>query len=198
MGALSDAGVTVESLRSDSAQGDKKILQLLQDFGAVVTEDTGDSGCITVSRGNTFPLRVDASEIPDLVPVLAVLCCAAKGESEITRASRLRLKESDRLKTTSELIRSLGGTVQELPDGLIIRGSGSLRGGETDSFNDHRIAMSAAVAASLCREPVLLHNPDCVRKSYPDFWTDFEMLARCGNNQPACIDQTPAETEEKP
>ena len=178
MGALSEAGVTVLPLRRDSAQGDREVLRLLREFGAEVLgpETGGDSGLVTVRRGEARPLRIDASGIPDLVPVLAVLCCGAVGASEITGAARLRLKESDRLQTTAGLIRSLGGEVAEHPDGLTVYGSGSLRGGVAEACNDHRIAMSAAVAACLCREPVFLRDSGCVRKSYPAFWTDFGAL----------------------
>jgi 3-phosphoshikimate 1-carboxyvinyltransferase len=114
--------------------------------------------------------------IPDLVPVLAVLCCSAEGISRITGAARLRWKESDRLTTTTALIRSLGGEAEELPDGIVIHGSGRLRGGTAESFNDHRIAMSAAVASVLCAEPVTVLGAECVGKSYPAFWKDFDAL----------------------
>ena len=116
---------------------------------------------------------IDASSVPDLVPVLAVLACGAVGDTQIIHAGRLRLKESDRLTTTAGLIRDLGGDISEYPEGLIIHGTGSLRGGRADSCNDHRIAMSAAAAACLCREEVILSGPECVEKSYPAFWDDF-------------------------
>ena len=88
------------------------------------------------------------------------------------------MKESDRLQSTAALIRDLGGSVDELPDGLVIHGTGSLFGGAVDSCSDHRIAMSAAVAAGLCRESVTISGADCVRKSYPAFWEDFWRCAR--------------------
>ena len=183
MGALSDAGVRVDGLRCDSAHGDRAILDLLRSFGAEViirreTESGEEADSVIVRRAECRPLQFDATGIPDLVPVLAVLCCAAKGSSEITNAARLRLKESDRLQTTAELIRSLGGSVLEHADGLTIIGTGKLAGGTADAHNDHRIAMSAAVAACLCSGPVELADPACVRKSYPAFWTDYESLER--------------------
>ena len=100
----------------------------------------------------------------------ACVAAAAEGETRVVNASRLRLKESDRLSTTAALLRALGGTVEELPDGLVIHGGGGLRGGEVDSCNDHRIAMSAAVAAGLCTESVTVSGAQCVKKSYPAFW----------------------------
>ena len=183
MGALSDTGVRVDGLRCDSAHGDRAVLDLLRSFGAEViirreTESGGETDSVTVRRAECRPLQIDASGIPDLIPVLAVLCCAAEGSTEITNASRLRLKESDRLQTTAELIRSLGGTVLEHADSLTVIGTGKLAGGTADAHNDHRIAMSAAVAACLCSGPVELEDAACVRKSYPAFWRDYGSLER--------------------
>ena len=122
------------------------------------------------------PWRVDAAAIPDLIPVLSVVAAAAEGETRITGAARLRLKESDRLQTTAQLLTALGGEVTELPDGLVIRGTAQLRGGSADACNDHRIAMSAAVAASICRGSVTVEGAECVAKSYPRFWEDYSKL----------------------
>ena len=173
MGALSREGILVEGLSPDSLQGDRAILELLRGFGAELTE-RGES--VLVRRAELRGQTVDASPIPDLIPVLSVLAAAADGESRIVNAGRLRLKESDRLKSTAALLRALGGEAEELEDGLVIRGRGALRGGRADSAGDHRIAMSAAAAACLCGEPVELSGAESVEKSYPDFWTDFESL----------------------
>ena len=183
MGALSEKGVRVDGLRNDSFHGDRASLDCLRDFGAEVTiargeESSGGYDSVTVRRKECRPIRIDAADVPDLVPVLAVLCCAAEGRSEVINASRLRLKESDRLLTTAELIQSLGGEVREHLDGLTVYGTGKLRGGTADAHNDHRIAMSAALAACLCEEPVELTDADCVQKSYPVFWADYESLER--------------------
>ena len=173
--ALSEKGIRVGGLNPASVQGDRQILEILRDFGAEVTEEKDR---VTVRQGTRRPIDVNAMSIPDLVPVLAILCCSAEGTSRITGAARLRLKESDRLKTTTALIRSLGGEAEEHPDGLVIHGKGRLCGGSADAFNDHRIAMSAAVAAVLCAEPVIVSGAECVEKSYPAFWRDFEALNR--------------------
>ncbi|MBR4474843.1 MAG: 3-phosphoshikimate 1-carboxyvinyltransferase [Oscillospiraceae bacterium] len=176
LGALSEKGVTVHGLRTDSVQGDRAVLQVLETFGARVSVE-GSS--VSVCAGEKKPFSLDASGVPDLVPVLSVLACAAEGESVIAGAARLRMKESDRILSTVKLIRDLGGEAGETSDGLIIRGSGSLRGGTADSFHDHRIAMSAAVAAALCRERVIVQDPSCVEKSYPAFWQDWERSLTC-------------------
>ena len=86
------------------------------------------------------------------------------------------MKESDRLRTTAQLLTALGGSVEEQPNGLLIHGTGRLRGGIADSCGDHRIAMSAAVAACLCESPVTVQGMVCVSKSYPHFWEDFDAL----------------------
>ena len=174
MGALSDEGILVRNLAENSLQGDRKIVDTLCRFGADVTVRRNE---VIVKKAQLRGIEIDASDIPDLVPVLAVLACAAEGETKIFNAARLRLKESDRLKTTAELITSLGGDVTELPDGLVVRG-GSLRGGRVNPYNDHRIAMSAAVAACICTEPVIVSDADCIQKSFPLFWDYFEELER--------------------
>lgn len=173
MGALSPEGVTVSGLNLDSSQGDKKILQILRDFGAevVLREES-----VFVRKKGTRPLTISAEEIPDLVPVLGVLLAGADGRSEITNAQRLRLKESDRLASTAAMINSLGGSAQETEDGIVIFGQGSLFGGRVDSYKDHRIAMAAAVAAYLCKNTVTVENAECTDKSYPSFWETFEKL----------------------
>ena len=171
--ALSDQGIRICGLNPESRQGDRQILQILHEFGAEVSIE---EKTVSVRQGCRRPIEVDAIAIPDLVPVLAVLCCSTDGISRITGAARLRWKESDRLRTTTALIRSLGGEAEELPDGIVIHGNGSLRGGTAETFNDHRIAMSAAVASVLCAEPVTVLGAECVGKSYPRFWKDFEAL----------------------
>ena len=173
MGALSEKGVLVRGLDPASSQGDRAVLELLSRFGAEL--QIGEDG-ILVRKGALRGIEIDAAPIPDLIPVLSVLAAGAQGDTVIRNAGRLRLKESDRLKTTAELLHSLGGSVEELADGLVIHGSGSLLGGEAESFGDHRIAMSAAVAACLCREPAALSGAECVAKSYPRFWEDWDRL----------------------
>lgn len=148
-GAVSGS-VTVNGVNKDSAQGDKKIAEIIAQFGASV-EQTDTS--VKVSYAKMRAVTIDASQIPDLVPVLAVCASFAEGTTKIINAQRLRIKESDRLKTTAMLINSLGGSVKELSDGLEITGAERLSGGKADGCNDHRIVMSAAVcAAGLCGE----------------------------------------------
>lgn len=120
--------------------------------------------------------RIDASQIPDLVPILAVLACSKKGKTVIYNAQRLRIKESDRLETVRKSLSSLGADIEETTDGLIINGTGSLKGGECESFNDHRIVMSCAIASCICENEVIIKDAQAVNKSYPNFFADFESL----------------------
>ncbi len=173
-GALSKSGLLVKGLSLTSSQGDRTILDILRRFGAEVSEN--DEG-ILVRRRELRSQTIDAAPIPDLIPVLSVLAAGTEGETRIENAGRLRLKESDRLQSTAALLRALGGSAEELPEGLVIRGTGTLRGGTADSAGDHRIAMSAAVGSCLCREPVEIRGAESVAKSYPRFWEDWDSLS---------------------
>ena len=173
MGALSHEGVTVYGLDPASPQGDRAVLDILRRFGACVSEN---GGAVTVRSAPMRGIEIDAAPIPDLIPVLSVVAAAAGGETHIINAGRLRLKESDRLKSTARLLRDLGGSVEELESGLIINGGRTLAGGTAETFRDHRIAMSAAVAACICAGSVTVTDSGCVAKSYPRFWDDLGQL----------------------
>jgi len=175
MGAWSPEGITVSNIPRNTMQGDRAILDLLRQFGAEVRESGSE---VTVRRGQSLVCTVDAAPIPDLVPILAVLAAGSVGETRIVNAARLRLKESDRLESTAALLHSLGGSVTVLPDGLVIQGTGSLRGGTVNAYGDHRIAMAAAAAASICREPVIVPGCECTSKSFPGFWECYNRLER--------------------
>ena len=173
MGALSETGVTVTGLNPESLQADRAIAELLTRFGAELAV-SGDA--ITVRHGALHGITLDAGPIPDLIPVVSCLAALCDGETQIENAARLRLKESDRLQSTAALLSSLGGSVRELPDGLVIWGRARLSGGTADACGDHRIAMSAAMAACGCAGPVTVLGSECVAKSYPAFWEDFASL----------------------
>ncbi len=171
MGALGENEVKICGLNSDSKQGDREIVDILRDFGADIKEENGE---YTVKGGKPLHgTRINAEQIPDLVPVISVVAACAEGRTHIYGAERLRLKESDRIATTSNMLRALGASVEETDDGLLIDGRGTLTGGCVDSANDHRIAMSAAVASVRCQGALTLKGAECVSKSYPDFWEDI-------------------------
>ena len=114
-----------------------------------------------------------AEEVPSMIdelPLVALMCAYAEGESRITGAKELRVKESDRIRTTAELINNLGGACEELEDGFVIRGKKSLRGGDVDSYLDHRIAMTAAVGLIASEKGGNIARPECCAISFPDFF----------------------------
>ena len=131
---------------------------------------------IFVCANNLTGVRIDASNIPDLVPILAVLGCAAKGETVIFNASRLRLKESDRIESVFNMLVNLGADIKKNDDGFIINGTGKLFGGTVDSANDHRIVMASACASSITDKSVTINGSQAVRKSYPAFFEDLTKL----------------------
>ncbi len=170
--------VTVNGVNKNSAQGDKKIAQLLSRFGAKVVQ-TDKS--VTVEKGCLKAITIDASQIPDLVPVLGVCASFAQGTTRILNAERLRIKESDRLKTTAGLINALGGRAKELDDGLEIEGVTKLFGGLVQGCNDHRIVMSAAVCAAGLSGEIECTYALSINKSYPDFYKDYNSIGGKAN-----------------
>ncbi len=165
--------VTIKNLNFNSHQSDKMILDALHLAGVNYTVLNNE---ITVQKSEIKPFDFDVSECPDLFPVLSVLACRAKGKSTLYNAERLRIKESDRIQTTKELIINLGGKAEETQDSLIIYGNETLRGGTVESHNDHRIAMSAFVASSICENDVILKDAKAIDKSYPSFMEDFSKI----------------------
>lgn len=161
--------VKVEGLDRDSRQGDMRILDILKRMGAAVIEKDG----VISTRFNTLqPITVDVSDIPDLAPPLACIMTRAEGTSRLTGGARLRGKESNRLNSSAELLRSLGIRVEMDGEGLSITG-GEMHGGEVQTHQDHRIAMMAAACSTWTDEPIIVDNHACVDKSYPRFWEDF-------------------------
>lgn len=161
------SNVKIENLKKESTQGDKKIVEITENL------------CY---NENNVPMgfSVNASDIPDLVPILAVLGTYCCDTSRISGAERLKIKESDRLTATAAAINALGGDVTPVNDGLIINNA-RLCGGSIDSCGDHRIAMCAAISATICQEPVIIKNADSVEKSYPDFFRDYQNLGGIAN-----------------
>lgn len=176
-GAIS-GNVTVTGVNKNSPQGDKKIAELLAELGAEV--DWKDTE-VTVKAGKMKAITIDASQIPDLVPVLAVCGTFAEGKTKIINAERLRIKESDRLNTTANLINSLGGKVTELADGLEITGISMLKGGNAKGCNDHRIVMSCAVCGTCAENEIQCTDAQSINKSYPDFFEDYNRIGGKAN-----------------
>lgn len=166
-------GVEVRGLNPDSAQGDKAIIDVLKKMNAEIFHN---GNCFKADVSHLKGATIDASDIPDAVPVIAAVAATAQGKTVITNASRLRIKESDRIASTVAMLRSLGADAYETDDGMIITGKPYLSGGTVDSFNDHRIAMAAAVAAAKCKGDVIITDANAVNKSYPDFFKHYNLL----------------------
>jgi len=164
--------VKVMNLSPNSKQGDKAIVDIIKYFGADVSVIENS---VTVKAAPLRGCEVDVAATPDLFPILAVIASRAEGKTVLYNASTLRLKESDRIKSTAAMINALGGNAVEYSDRLEITGT-KLTGGALDSFGDHRIAMSAAIAASICERETVISNAESVNKSYPSFFADFEAL----------------------
>lgn len=171
--AMRGTGITVTGLKTDTTQGDSAICGILSHFGADVSV-TGSS--VTVRPGKLHGITLDAGNIPDLVPVISAVAVAAGGDTIIRNVSRLRLKESDRIRSVCETINNLGGQAESDDNTITIHGSGSLAGGIADSFGDHRIAMTAAAASVICRGGVTITGAGATGKSYPGFFDDFAAL----------------------
>lgn len=170
-GAIGKNEVTVSGITEKSRQGDREIVALLEKMGAKIRH--GDNE-ITVYPSNLHGIDIDASQIPDLVPILATVASVADGETKIYNASRLRLKESDRIESVCATLAALGADITATDDGMIINGKKSLVGGTVDSYNDHRIAMSAAIASLASTEGVTVTRFEAINKSYPTFAENFE------------------------
>ncbi len=163
----------ISTLGKDSLQADRAVLDALRLAGADITENAER---IRVRGTKLRPFTFDVSACPDIFPILAILAAAAEGESRLVGAARLRIKESDRIAATASLLRALGCEVAERPDSLSIFGKGRLSGGRVNGANDHRIVMSAAVAAILADAPVVITDAEAVNKSYPAFFADYQSL----------------------
>lgn len=146
--------IIVDNLDPDSKQGDRAVLPLLDDL-----------------QEHTI---ISAADIPDLVPILSVAAACHQGAA-FTDISRLRLKESDRVASVIAMLEALGGHAEADNNTLTVYGTG-LTGGTVDAMNDHRIAMSAAIAATVCKQPVTILGSECVKKSYPKFWDEYRRL----------------------
>lgn len=172
-GALGE-GVTLTGLNINSIQGDRKIIEVLKsaNVNIYLTEEK-----VVVMNSEIKSFEVDLKEIPDTLPILAVIATAAKsGVSRFYNGKRLRLKESDRLSSVANMITDLGGKVEEKEDELLVYGTGGLLGGSTSSAGDHRLVMAASIASMITKEDVIIENPRAVTKSYPKFFEDFKSL----------------------
>ena len=169
--ANKDNEVKCLHVNKNSLQGDREIIEIVQRMGANL-EIFDDY--VIVKPSKTKGTVIDISQCPDIAPILTVLAALSEGETRIINGERLRIKESDRITSIKTELNKLGANVAEEGDSLIIQGVEGFAGGVTVSaWNDHRIAMSLAVASSRCEKEIILEEAESVRKSYPHFWDDF-------------------------
>lgn len=166
--------ITSENLSIDSLQGDKEAVDIVKRMKGDITINKNN---IVTKGSRTVSTVIDASQCPDIIPVLSVLASLSSGTTEIINGKRLRIKESDRITSTRTELSKLGANIVETEEGLIINGKDYLDGGvEVSSWNDHRIAMAMAIASIRCKEKITITGSESVSKSYPNFWEDFKML----------------------
>lgn len=167
--------ITCYGLSDKSSQGDRAIVDIIEQTGGKIVKK--DGGISVIRSENMSGITVDARDIPDLVPILAVLFAFCNGESRIVGAARLRMKESDRLAAISKELKQLGVDITEGSDSLVIRGRQVAECAVVSSWNDHRIAMALAIAACRCEgETININGASAVRKSYPDFFEVYKSL----------------------
>ena len=168
-------GIRVLNLDLESSQGDKRILEVLKEYGArlVVKESY-----IEVLPGKRKAMNLDIADTPDMLPILAVLAVFAEGESYFTGIERLRIKESDRIESVISMVECLGACACLKGKNLIISGRDrkKLPVYRVNSFNDHRIVMASSIAASLLDGQLIIEGAEAVNKSYPTFFDDFKVL----------------------
>jgi 3-phosphoshikimate 1-carboxyvinyltransferase len=175
MAAAAVAGGTIRmpNVKGDSLQGDLRLLEILETMGCGVS--TSAEGLeVTGPLSNHEDLSFDLNDVPDMVPALAVVSAFRKGKTILNNILHLRVKESDRVAALTRELRKIGAQVEKKADGMIIQGIAN-SGAEIDCYNDHRIAMSLAIAG-LAIEGVSIKDPDCVKKSFPDFWEKLDSL----------------------
>jgi 3-phosphoshikimate 1-carboxyvinyltransferase len=171
--AVTGGRIVTSNIDRDSRQGDLALLELLSRMGCQVEWSANG---VTVVGGSLRGIEADMGDMPDMVPTLAITAAFAEGTSIINNVGHLRIKESDRLRAIADGLRRLGIKVEEMEDSLVIEG-GKPQGAWIDPHDDHRIAMSFAIAG-LATEGVQIANESCVNKSFPQFWDTFEKLYR--------------------
>ncbi|MEF3169512.1 MAG: 3-phosphoshikimate 1-carboxyvinyltransferase [Deltaproteobacteria bacterium] len=166
--AVTGGCVTVANIPQDALQGDAAFADILGLMGCSV-EKGPDGVTVQGPKDGLTAIEIDMGKWPDVVPTLAVTAAFARGRTVIRNVAHLRIKETDRLRAVAVELGRLGADVSELPDGLVIEGGRKLHGGSIRTYDDHRIAMAFAVAG--LRVPgVVIEDPGCVRKSFPEFW----------------------------
>jgi 3-phosphoshikimate 1-carboxyvinyltransferase len=172
-GAIGGKQVTLKNLKSNSVQGDKYLLNILSQMRCSVERQKEQ---IKISRNKELTgVTVDMGDYPDLVPTVAVIAAYARGKTEMTNIGHLRFKETDRLKLTAAELGRMGVRV-DVTDNMMAVYGGKPRGAEIEAHNDHRLAMSLAIAALFAEGDSIISSAEAVTKSYPQFFADLAGL----------------------
>jgi 3-phosphoshikimate 1-carboxyvinyltransferase len=171
--AICGGNVRISNINPGSVQGDLRMLQILEIMGCTVAA-SGNGVQITGPLSNHKDLSFDLRDMPDMAPALAVVAAFREGKTTLKNIGHLRHKECDRIAALTCELRKMGAKVEEKADEMIVQGLPT-RGAEIECYNDHRIAMSFAMAG-LAMEGVFIKDPECVKKSFPDFWEKLESL----------------------
>lgn len=173
-GLLGRQALEISGLNPESSQGDAVVLEIVKKMGGKLL---WKGQTLMVYPSDTTGIVIDAAQCPDLIPIMCVLGTQSEGETRVVNGGRLRVKESDRIRSTVTELSKMGADIVETEDGMIIKGKTALKGGCTiDSWNDHRIVMSASIAATICEGSISIVGYEAVQKSYPDFFKDFVQL----------------------
>ncbi len=165
--------LVLHGLQETSLQGDSEILNIVKRMkGSIEFID----GALHVKKSKTIATDIDMSEIPDMLPAISVLAALSEGTTRLYNGQRIRLKESDRIKAMYTELRKMGAKIEETEDGLLITGVSKLSGGNVEGWNDHRIVMALAVAATVAEEPVTITDAHAITKSYPHFFEDLKSI----------------------
>ncbi len=170
--AIARCTVSIPGVRRDTLQGDIALFSILGEMGCAVDVRDDD---IAITGGELRGITVDMNALPDSVPALAVAAAFATSPTTVTNVAHLRHKETDRLHALATEIRRLGASATVTEGDLTVI-PGGLRACEVETYNDHRIAMSFAVAG-LAVDGVRIVNPDCVKKSFPGFWNELDKFS---------------------
>ena len=174
MAAITNSTITVKGLDRNDVQGDKRILEVLEQMGCIIS---WDGYSVTVKgpkhlKGGSF----DLNSMPDTLPILCVAALKAEEDVEFVNVQNARIKETDRISSMRENLEALGAAVIERPDGLLIKGGTKVKGAFVKGFKDHRIIMSLAVASLLCDEELTIDDESACSVTFPTFFTLFEKL----------------------
>jgi len=177
--AITNSEITVYGLDINNYQGDKAIINILRDMGAnIEVKDEGRNGIIVKGGKDLRGIEINCSDLPDIIPIAAVLGCRAKGKTVLTNLGASRLKETDRVRSITEELIKMGAKIEESENSLTVYES-DLRGTLIDGRNDHRIVMATAVAGFIAKGSTLINNAEYVKISFPNF---FEIMSQLGAN----------------